>query len=49
MLFSIQGIVDALGARPGVPFAVVLPDGSRCGTGDGEPRSQLNLNLASAD
>ena len=38
MLFSIQGIVDALGARPGVPFAVVLPDGSRCGTGDGEPR-----------
>lgn len=38
MLFSIQGIVDALGARPGVPFAVALPDGSRYGTGDGEPR-----------
>ncbi|RPH66587.1 MAG: class I SAM-dependent methyltransferase [Burkholderiales bacterium] len=38
MLFSIQGIVDSLGAGPDVPFAVALPDGSRCRTGDGQPR-----------
>ncbi|MCO5109086.1 MAG: cyclopropane-fatty-acyl-phospholipid synthase family protein [Burkholderiaceae bacterium] len=38
MLFSIQGIVESLGARPGIPFEVALPDGSRLRTGDGAPR-----------
>ncbi|MCL4774939.1 MAG: cyclopropane-fatty-acyl-phospholipid synthase family protein [Burkholderiaceae bacterium] len=41
MLLSIRGIVDALGARPDIPFGVALPDGSRLRSGDGEPRFTL--------
>ena len=34
---SVQAFVDSLGRRAGVPFAVELPDGSRCDSGDGAP------------
>jgi cyclopropane-fatty-acyl-phospholipid synthase len=37
MLFPMQNIVDALQARSGMSFAVVLPDGSRHRAGPGEP------------
>ena len=48
MLFSIQGIVDSLGARPGIPFEVTLPDGSRLRTGDGEPRFTIAFHSEAA-
>ena len=48
MLFSIQGIVDSLGARPGIPFEVALPDGSRLRTGDGEPRFTIAFHSEAA-
>src|SRR5690606_14982294 len=48
MLFSIQGIVDSLGARPGIPFEVALPDGSRLRTGDGEPRFSIVFHSEAA-
>ncbi|MCL4185334.1 MAG: class I SAM-dependent methyltransferase, partial [Burkholderiaceae bacterium] len=48
MLFSIQGIVDALAAGSGASFAVVLPDGSRCRTGDGEPRFTITFRSEAA-
>jgi len=41
MRFSIQGIVASLGERTGVPFEVVLPDGSRHPAGDGAPRFSI--------
>jgi cyclopropane-fatty-acyl-phospholipid synthase len=34
---SAQAFVDSLGQRVGVPFAVELPDGSRCDSGNGAP------------
>ncbi len=48
MLFSIQGIVDSLGAQPGIPFEVALPDGSRLRTGDGEPRFTIAFRSEAA-
>ena len=34
---SARALVDELGSRTGVPFAVELPDGSRCASGAGAP------------
>jgi cyclopropane-fatty-acyl-phospholipid synthase len=48
MLFSIKGIVDALGARADIPFGVALPDGSRLRSGDGEPRFTLVFHSEAA-
>jgi len=36
-----QALIDALGKRVPTPFAVVLPDGSRCLTGQGDPAFEL--------
>ena len=37
MEFSLQAVIDSLGAGAGVAFAVELPGGKRYGTGGGEP------------
>lgn len=37
MFLPMQNIVDALQTRSGMPFAIVLPDGSRHRAGSGEP------------
>ena len=37
MHLSIQGVVDSLGSRAGVPFAVQLPDGTRYRASGGDP------------
>lgn len=37
MEFSLQAVIDSLGAGAGVAFAVELPGGKRYGTGAGEP------------
>jgi cyclopropane-fatty-acyl-phospholipid synthase len=36
-----QALIDSLGKRVPAPFAVVLPDGSRCLTGTGDPAFEL--------
>jgi cyclopropane-fatty-acyl-phospholipid synthase len=37
MRFPVQGLVDSLNARTGIPFALQMPDGARYRSGGGEP------------
>ena len=44
----LQRLVDALVARSGIDFAVVLPDGTRCRAGSGVPRFTLRWHSDAA-
>jgi cyclopropane-fatty-acyl-phospholipid synthase len=44
----VQNLVDSLGQRAGVAFAVVAPDGTLYRTGDGEPRFRIRFHTDAA-
>ena len=44
----LQGVIDSLGARAGVAFAVVLPDGTVCHAGGDDPRFTIRFRSEAA-
>jgi cyclopropane-fatty-acyl-phospholipid synthase len=48
MFYPLQNIVDAMHSRTGVPFAICLPDGSRYGSGSGDPAFTIAFHTEAA-
>lgn len=48
MKLSIQALIDSIGTRASTPFAVVLPDGARYSSGQGDPMFEIILRSETA-